>query len=280
MTMFRDKFWYRTDTMDRPLPTLLWFADRSKLNTWMDSLAIVGLFLASIMLATGSANTLLILGLWIIQRSLMAVGGVWYGYGWEPQLAELTFHALFLVPLLSMDPFFGFNGANGPYPVPMPVLWAVRFYLFKIMLGAGLIKVKSSDQKWKPGNMSAMYHFYETQVGCLCGPIQQVCDKYLYLTSTFFSLGSIFEKPVPNPFTRYFHFMPKAWHRFEAWSNHFVELMAPFMLLMPFREWRVAGGLIQITFQLVLIFSGNLRYASICDVNTLLTLLTHAICTS
>lgn len=85
-------------------------------------------------------------------------------YGWEPQLAELTFHALFLVPLLSMDPFFGWNGVDGPYPVPKLVVFAVRFYLFKIMLGAGLIKVKSRDMKWKPGNMSAMYYFYETQV--------------------------------------------------------------------------------------------------------------------
>lgn len=67
-------------------------------------------------------------------------------------------------------------------------------------------------------------------------------------------------KPVPNSFSPYFHFMPKAWHRFEVWSNHFVELLAPFMLLMPFREWRLAGGLIQIIFQLVLISSGNLRY--------------------
>ena len=88
----------------------------------------------------------------------VSVGGVFYGYGWEPQLAEITFYAMFLVPLLSMDPFFG------PYPVPTLIIWAIRFYLFKIMLGAGLIKVKSSDAKWKPGNLSAMKYFYETQV--------------------------------------------------------------------------------------------------------------------
>src|SRR5210317_1483129 len=92
----------------------------------------------------------------------MSVGGVFYGYGWEPQLAELTFHAMFLVPLLSMNPFFGSKG--GIYPVPSLIIWAIRFYLFKIMLGAGLIKVKSSDAKWKPGNLSAMKYFYETQV--------------------------------------------------------------------------------------------------------------------
>jgi len=235
MNVFRDKFWHRSDRMDRPLVTLLWLArDRNNLNPWLDRLANVGLFLSTVMLATGSANFFLILGLWLIQRSLMSVGGPWYGYGWEPQLAELTFHALFLVPLLSMNPFFGYSGlssgnAMGAYPVPILAVWVIRWYLFKIMIGAGLIKVKSSDQKWKPGNMSAMDYFYETQ-------------------------------PVPNPFTRYFHYMPKAWHRFEVWSNHFVELVAPFLLLMPFQNLRIAGGLIQIMFQTILISSGNLSF--------------------
>jgi len=170
---------------------------------------------------------LLIFALWLIQRSFMSVGGVFYGYGWEPQLAELSFHAMFLVPLLSMDPFFG--SKSGVFAVPTLVLWAIRFYLFKIMLGAGLIKIKSSDKKWKPGDMSTMYYFYETQ-------------------------------PVPNPFSRQFHFMPKAWHKFEVWSNHFVELVAPFLLLLPFRKWRISGAIIQIMFQLTLVTSGNLSF--------------------
>ena len=42
--------------------------------------------------------------------------------------------------------------------------------------------------------------------------------------------------------------------------NHFVELVAPFLLLIPHRKTRIAGGLIQILFQMVLISSGNLRY--------------------
>jgi len=166
-----EHFWHRTDRMNRPLPTLLWFArDRNQLNSWLDNLANVGLFLSTIMLATGSANVLLIAGLYIIQRSFMSVGAEFYGYGWEPQLAELTFHTLFLVPLLSMNPFFK--------TVPKLIIWSIRFYLFKIMMGAGLIKAKSSDVKWKPGNLSAMEYHYETQ-------------------------------PVPNGLSKYFHKAPK-----------------------------------------------------------------------
>jgi hypothetical protein len=178
ISAFRDRFWYRTDSVDRPLISLLWLArDRSNLNPWLDGLANAGLALSATMLAAGCANVPIIFGMWLVQRSLMSVGGTFYGYGWEPQLAELTFHAMFLVPMSRMDPFLGPGssgavvgagvGTMGAYPVPTLVVLAIRFYLFKIMLGAGLIKLKSSDAKWKPGNMSAMDYFYETQVSII-----------------------------------------------------------------------------------------------------------------
>jgi hypothetical protein len=86
----------------------------------------------------------------------MSVGGVFYGYGWEPQLAELTLHAMFLVPWLQfqLNPCLGLTGGTttmrfAVYQVPLLVMIAIRFYLFKIMIGAGLIKLKSPDVKWK-----------------------------------------------------------------------------------------------------------------------------------
>ena len=76
---FREYFWHRT-IGDRPLVTLFWFPrDRSKLNGSLDGLAIAGLVLATIMLVTGSSNVLLLLSLWLIQRSFMSIGGAFYG---------------------------------------------------------------------------------------------------------------------------------------------------------------------------------------------------------
>ena len=150
---FREYFWYRT-IAGRPLVTVFWLS-KGKLNGWLDGLASAGLVLSAIMLVAGSSNVPLLLSLWLIQRSFMSVGGAFYGYGWEPQLAELTWHALFLVPLWSMDPLSGWT--------PTLVIWTIRFYILKIMLGAGLIKIKSSDPKWKYPMLSAMYYFYETQ---------------------------------------------------------------------------------------------------------------------
>jgi hypothetical protein len=120
----------------------------------------------------------ILLALWICQRSVMAVGSVLYAYGWERQLAELNFHLLFLVPFLSMNPL----------PLSCPpspeVLFTIRWYLFRIMLGAGLIKIKSQDPKWRWPSLSAMDCFYETQ-------------------------------PVPNTLSRYFHWMSRWWPKGE-----------------------------------------------------------------
>lgn len=68
--------------------------------------------------------------------------------------------------------------------------------------------------------------------------------------------------PVPNPLTRYFHRMPRMWHRFEVLANHFVELVAPWLLILPgiSRRWRITGGVIQLAFQGILITSGNFSF--------------------
>lgn len=97
------------------------------------------------------------------------------------------------------------------------------------MIGAGLIKFRSNDKKWK--DLTAMNYFYETQ-------------------------------PVPNPLSRYFHWMPSAWHKFEVLTNHFVECVAPWVLIVPGvpPHIRWAGASLQMIFQLVLISSGNLSF--------------------
>ena len=221
---WRERLWDRQDGMGHPVTTLLWLAkDRSNLNRWLDGICNWGLGLSLVVLVTGAANVPLLMGLWICQRSLMAVGGPFWGFGWEPQLAELGFHALFLVPFMSLDPICLTS------PPSKLVLFLIRWHLFRIMMGAGLIKIRSDDIKWKWPHFSAMNYFYETQ-------------------------------PVPNPLTRYLHWMPKWWHKSEVLVNHIVELVAPWMLLAPTASWRRTGGLIQMIFQAVLISSGNLSF--------------------
>ena len=70
-------------------------------------------------------------------------------------------------------------------------------------------------------------------------------------------------QPVPGPLSWFFHAAPHSWHKVEVLGNHFVELAAPWLLLLPpgHGVWATRiGGAIQVAFQLVLIASGNLSF--------------------
>ena len=55
-------------------------------------------------------------------------------------------------------------------------------------------------------------------------------------------------QPVPNPAAYFMHKSPEIVHQLETLSNHFVELIAPFLLILN-RRLRIIGGCIQILFQ-------------------------------
>ena len=151
-------FWDRTDSLDRPLISVLWLVrDRkANLDRSLDATAYLGLCLSCMLFTYGSANVPILATLWICQRSLMSVGGPWYGFGWEPMLAELNFHALFMVPMFSM------SSLPIDTPIPMVSIFALRWFIFRIMMGAGLIKLRSGDDKWR--TLTVMNYFYETMV--------------------------------------------------------------------------------------------------------------------
>lgn len=131
------------------LPSLfwLWHSD-SALQTvaWMG-------FILSCVVICGYANAPLLGVIWFLYMSIVHVGQDWYGYGWEIQLTETGFLAIFLCPLLDMRPF----PKRAP---PMAVIVLFRWLAFRIMLGSGLIKFRG-DQAWRNGTV-LFYHF-ETQ---------------------------------------------------------------------------------------------------------------------
>ena len=93
------------------------------------------------------------------------------------------------------------------------------------MIGAGLIKLRG-DPCWR--DLTCMYYHYETQ-------------------------------PIPNPISRYLHFAPLGFHKFETAWNHFIELIVPWLSLGP-RQARHIAGVLLVTFQIFLIISGNLSF--------------------
>lgn len=167
----------------------------------------------------GVAHGALFLVLWLLQLSILHVGQSWYGFGWEIQLAETGFLALVLAPWRS---WHAFDPRAAP---PRTTVWLWRWLVLRVMLGAGLIKVRG-DPCWEE-LMCLVYH-YETQ-------------------------------PNPSPLSWLFHHAPRGVHQAGVLFNHLVELVAPLAALGP-RPFRPAAGVLFVVFQGVLIASGNLAF--------------------
>ncbi|NWI05820.1 LMF1 factor, partial [Tichodroma muraria] len=139
--------------------------------------------------------------------------------GWESQLLETGFLGIFLCPLWTLSRL-----PQGSPPSRI-VIWSFHWLIFRIMLGAGLIKIRG-DRCWR--ELTCMDYHYETQ-------------------------------PVPNPISYFMHRSPWWFHRLEALVNHFIELLVPFFLLLG-RRMSILHGLLQVLFQVLLIVSGNLSF--------------------
>jgi hypothetical protein len=131
------------------LPSLFWF--------WHSDAALLILawsgFVLACLVVAGVANSVMMLALWALYMSIVHVGQDWYGYGWETQLLETGFLAVFLCPLLDARPF-------PRREAPLPVIWLFRWLIIRIMLGSGLIKLRG-DSAWR--DLTALYYHFETQ---------------------------------------------------------------------------------------------------------------------
>ena len=193
-------------------PGLFWM----NCSDWFMTLAIWGGLALSVLAAIGVSDahgmafsvTVWAL-LWLIYLSIVNVGQRFYAFGWEILLLESGFLTI----------FFGSSDTQAPAAVRWLLLWL----LFRVMFGAGMIKIRG-DPCWR--DLTCTYYHFETQ-------------------------------PLPNPLSRWFHRLPKPAQKGGVAFNHLAELAAPWFLFAPPPACYIAGG-VQILFQLVLILSGNL----------------------
>ncbi|WP_455359656.1 lipase maturation factor family protein [Streptomyces sp. SYSU K21746] len=149
--------------------------------------------------------------LWALYLSIVNVGQTWYGFGWESLLLEAGFLAVFLG-----------NDRTAP---PVLVLWLLRWMLFRVEFGAGLIKMRG-DPCWR--KLTCLDFHHETQ-------------------------------PMPGPLSWFFHHLPKPAHRVEVAANHVTQLVVPVLLFTPQPVASVAACVIAAT-QLWLVLSGNFSW--------------------
>jgi hypothetical protein len=152
------------------LPSVFWIWHS---DTALLTAAWIG-FILSCLVAAGYANSIILTALWFLYLSFVHAGQEWYGYGWEIQLAETGFLAIFLCPLLDMRPF-------PKYAPPLPIIFLFRWLTFRIMLGSGLIKFRG-DATWR--NATALYYYFETQP--IPGPLSR---WFHFLPHTLLKLG-------------------------------------------------------------------------------------------
>ncbi len=195
-------------------PTLFWLGSRDAILLGACWLGVA----LSLVVTAGYANALVMLALWLLYLSFVEVGQIWFSFGWEYQLLETGFLAVFFCPLLDGRPFPG-------RPPPRVLVWLLRWLVFRIMLGAGLIKMRG-DPCWR--ELTCLLYHYETQ-------------------------------PIPHPLSWYFHNLPPWVQTAGVLFNHLVELVAPFFVFGPRRARHTAGVLLAL-FQMTLIASGNLSF--------------------
>jgi hypothetical protein len=196
------------------VPSLLWL---NSSDMFMLGLAWVGAGLA-LAVTLGLANGPILLALWLLYGSFVHTGQTFYGYGWEMLLLEAGFLAIFLAPPWSWWP----RSRRVP---ALPVLWLYRWLLFRLMFGAGLIKLRG-DSCWR--DLTCLVYHYETQ-------------------------------PNPHPLSWLLHQAPPWFHSIGVLVNHFTELVVPFGLFGPRRLRQLAGACTAL-FQVTLILSGNLSF--------------------
>src|SRR5256884_8836747 len=82
------------------IPTLFWFGIS---DNALSIFAWIGLGL-SLVVFGGYANAIILTVLWAMYMSIVHVGQIWYGYGWEISLLGTRFLAVFLFPLIYLRP--------------------------------------------------------------------------------------------------------------------------------------------------------------------------------
>jgi predicted DCC family thiol-disulfide oxidoreductase YuxK len=221
--------WQRYDI----LPTLCWF---SASDTFLKLQCVAGAILA-LLLILGIAPALCLFLLWLIYLSLSTVCREFLSFQWDVLLLEAGLLALFFAPL-GWLPRLGRST-----PPSRLMLWLLRWLVFRLMLGSGLVKWLGGDPAWR--NLTALKFHYETQ-------------------------------PLPTWIGWYAHQLPLSVQRFSTGLVLGIELLLPFLIFAPRRLRQIScAGFIFL--QLLILLTGNYCFFNLLAILLCLVLVDDAV---
>ena len=211
-------------------PTIFWWLPLT--DETLDRTALAGVALSGLVcvLGDGRCTAVLLLALWLLYLSMLTLAGgsAFYAYGWEDLLLETSFLAIFLseLPLATAAP-----GAAWPRPPSRVALWLLRWLIFRISLGSGLVKLRGGTC-W--AERSCLHYHFETQA-------------------------------LPSPLSFIFHFLPRELLSRAVDLDLSVQLYSVWLVLLPgtcapLRFLRRVGGVAQAGFMVNIMLSGNLAF--------------------
>jgi len=181
---------------------------------------------------TGFASAAVFFLLWALYLSLVTVGGPFMSFQWDTLLLETGFLAIFFSPFR----LWAWR-SDAPHP-PAAILWALRFLLFRVLFSSGVLKLLSGDASWH--NLTALNFHYETQ-------------------------------PLPTWVGWYAHQLPEWFHKASVAGVFFIELILPFFIFGP-RKLRLAAAVIFVTFQCLILMTGNYGFFNLITITLCLVL--------
>ncbi|MBL7715774.1 MAG: lipase maturation factor family protein [Bdellovibrionales bacterium] len=204
-------------------PTFAWISTGS---AWIVGQGILAAALAGLSIFQRRFATPCIWAVYFLYLSLTNMGQVFTGYQWESLLLETLFLSAFFVQTRSET-----------------VLFALRFLLFRLMLGSGLSKMGSGDLAWT--SLEALKFHWETQ-------------------------------PLPSPVAWWIYQLPLFFHQFATAMTLILETALAFLILMP-RRFRVFGFWIHGGLQVLILATGSYGYFNLLTLLLCLLLLDDTI---
>lgn len=194
---------YYPQTAYWQVPTLFWL---NAGDLCLKFVCIIGAILSLFLLA-GIAPKIILSLLFVLYLSLVSAGQDFMSFQWDVLLLEAGFLAIFL----NSSPFR---------------IWLFRWFLFRLMLLSGAVKLMSGDPTWH--NLTALHYHYETQ-------------------------------PLPTPVAWYMHLLSRWFSNASVVFLFFVELVAAFFIFAPRRLRLFAAGSM-VALQASIFLTGNYTF--------------------